>query len=55
MSIDPRLVVVLNLLRIYKDVLEEPAPADLMELLERLEQSAVFQVEPDNRLLTQPC
>ncbi len=43
MSTDPRLAVVLNLLRIYRDVLGEPAPADLMELLERLEQRAVFQ------------
>ena len=54
MSTDPRLAVVLNLLRIYRDVLGEPAPADLMELLERLERRAVFQVEPDDRPLTRP-
>ncbi len=40
MSADPRLAIVHNLLRIYRDVLEEPAPADLMELRERLEQEA---------------
>jgi hypothetical protein len=35
--------MVRNVLRIYRDVLGEPDPADLMELLERLEQWAVFQ------------
>ena len=40
MSADPRLAIIRNLLRIYRDVLEEPAPADLVELLERLEQRA---------------
>ncbi len=40
MSADPRLAIVRNLLRIYEDVLQEPAPADLRELLERLEQGA---------------
>ena len=54
MSTDPRLAMIHNLLRIYRDVLDEPAPADLMELLERLERRAVFQVEPDDRPLTQP-
>ena len=38
MSADPRLEIARNLLRIYRDVLGEPAPADLLELLERLEQ-----------------
>ena len=33
MSTDPRLAVVLNLLRIYRDVLDASAPADLTELL----------------------
>ena len=37
MSADPRLAIIRNLLRIYREVLEEPAPADLMELLEPLE------------------
>ena len=40
MSADPRLAIIRNLLRIYRDVLEEPAPADLVELLERLERRA---------------
>jgi hypothetical protein len=40
MSADPRLTIVRNLLRIYEDVLQEPAPADLLELLERLEQGS---------------
>ena len=43
MSMDLRLAVLLNLVRIYRDVLDEPAPASLRELLERLEQRAVFQ------------
>ncbi len=37
MSADPRLKIARNLLRIYRDVLGEPAPADLVELLARLE------------------
>ncbi len=37
MSTDPRLAVVRNLIRIYRDVLEEPAPAALTDLLRRLE------------------
>ena len=40
MSADPRLAIIRNLLRIYREVLEEPAPADLTELLERLERGA---------------
>ncbi len=43
MSADPRLAIARNLLRIYMEVLEEPAPADLMELLERLERGAGSQ------------
>jgi hypothetical protein len=43
MSADPRLAIVRNLLRIYREVLGEPAPADLTELLERLERGAVSQ------------
>ena len=43
MSADPRLAIVRNLLRIYRDVLEAPAPADLLELLERLERRAGSQ------------
>jgi hypothetical protein len=49
MSMDPRLVVVHNLLRIYRDVLGEPAPADLLELLERLERRAVSLCGKVNR------
>ena len=40
MSADPRLTIIRNLLRIYREVLEEPAPADLLELMQRLEQGA---------------
>jgi hypothetical protein len=43
MSPDPRLAVVLNLLRIYRDVLHEPAPADLVELWARLERGAALR------------
>ncbi|HEX2556267.1 MAG TPA: NepR family anti-sigma factor [Microvirga sp.] len=37
MSPDPRLALVRNLIRIYAEVLGEPAPADLIDLLCRLE------------------
>jgi hypothetical protein len=37
MSTDPRLAIIRNLLRIYKVVLEEPAPLALSDLLRRLE------------------
>ncbi len=40
MSMDPRLAIIRNLIRIYREVLEEPAPAALTDLLRRLE----FQV-----------
>ncbi len=43
MSADPRLAIARNLLRIYREVLEEPAPADLLELLQRLQQGAGSQ------------
>ncbi len=37
MSTDPRLAIIRNLLRIYKEVLEESAPFALSDLLRRLE------------------
>jgi hypothetical protein len=55
MSADPRLGIIHNLLRLYRDVLEEPAPADLMELLQRLEQRAEARQEPTSGQLTPPC
>lgn len=40
MSQDPRLALVHNLMRIYREVLEEPVPAALVALLARLETEA---------------
>lgn len=40
MSTDPRLAIIRNLLRIYKEVLEEPAPLALSDLLRRLERQS---------------
>jgi anti-sigma factor NepR-like protein len=37
MTQDPRLAVARNLVRIYRDVLEEPIPMALVTLLARLE------------------
>ena len=46
MSKDTRLEVARNLVRIYADVLREPLPAALLELLKRLEaQDAVCRAE----------
>ncbi|HEX2553727.1 MAG TPA: hypothetical protein VHL98_08500 [Microvirga sp.] len=38
MTDDPRLSVARNLARIYRDVLGEPVPAPLAELLKRLQE-----------------
>ena len=43
MNADPRLAIIRNLLRIYRGVLKEPAPADLLGLIARLEQRAGSQ------------
>ena len=40
MSQDPRLALVHNLMRIYREVLEEPVPNALLVLLARLEAEA---------------
>jgi hypothetical protein len=40
MSQDPRLALVHNLMRIYREVLEEPVPGALLALLARLETEA---------------
>ena len=40
MNQDPRLAVVYNLMRIYREVLEEPAPGALVALLARLKAEA---------------
>lgn len=37
MSVSPRLELARNLVRLYREVLEQPAPAELVTLLERLE------------------
>ena len=37
MSVSPRLELARNLVRLYREVLEEPVPAELVSLLERLE------------------
>ena len=37
MTKDRRVVIARNLVRIYRDVLEEPAPPPLLDLLRRLE------------------
>ena len=37
MSASPRLELARNLVRLYREVLEQPVPAELMSLLERLE------------------
>ena len=37
MSKDSRMAIALNLIRIYRQVLEEPVPAELLDLVRRLE------------------
>ena len=37
MSASPRLELARNLVRLYREVLEQPVPAELVSLLERLE------------------
>ena len=36
MTSDPRLAIIRNLIRIYREVLDEPAPTALTDLLRRL-------------------
>jgi hypothetical protein len=37
MSKDSRIAIAQNLIRIYRQVLEEPVPAELLDLVRRLE------------------
>jgi hypothetical protein len=37
MSKDSRIAIAQNLIRIYRQVLEEPVPAELLDLMRRLE------------------
>jgi len=37
MSKDSRMAIAQNLIRIYRQVLEEPVPAELLDLVRRLE------------------
>jgi hypothetical protein len=41
-NINPRLELARNLVRLYREVLEQPIPAELAALLERLEAQEVL-------------